>query len=219
MIKHLNDLNAREVWAAAMEDMPTSLRFIAKRGFQERFRVWESRLNPASVDLAKFRHYLDKAKSAGVEISTLARELAQDPDCYRKLYELNQTLFADVPAPEPYTPLPFEQWLNFDMKDPGLLPEAYTIAKHGDKWVGLSTARRLDREPHGLHQLITGVRREYRGNGIAFAMKLRVLEWAQKNGIESIRTENATNNEPMLAVNTKLGFQRKVGQAFFSKTL
>lgn len=219
LIRYLSQLEAREVWAGAYEDMPVSLHFMTKRGFRERMRLWESRLNPASVNLSKFAHYLDKAESAGIEIRTLAQELAEDPDCYRKLHELNQTLLADMPSPEPYTPVPYEEWLNLDMRDPGLLPEAYTIAKHRDKYVGLSTARRLDKEPKGLHQLLTGVRREYRGKGIAFAMKLRVLEWAQKNGIESIRTENATNNEPMLAVNIKLGFQRKVGQVFFSKTL
>ena len=219
LMKHLSELQAREVWAFSKEDMPGSLRFIQKRGFQERLRVWESWLVPASVDLSKFTHYIEKSKQAGFEISTLSQELIDDPNCYRKLYELNQTLFADVPMPEAFTPLPYEQWLKFDMKDPGLVADAYTIAKHGDKYVGLSTARRLDKEPHSLHQLLTGVRREYRGNGIAYAMKLRVLEWARENGIERIKTENATNNAPMLKINTKLGFQNRVGQISYSRLL
>ncbi len=128
-------------------------------------------------------------------------------------------MMADVPMPEPYTPIPYEQWLSFDMKDPGLLPEAYAIAKDGAKYIGLSTVRRLDKEPHGFHQLLTGVRNDYRGKGIAYAMKLKVIEYAQKNGIQRIKTENATTNAPMLAINIKLGFKRQVGWIAFSKTL
>ena len=105
------------------------------------------------------------------------------------------------------------------MKDPGLVPEAYAIAKDRSTYIGLSTIRRLDKEPRGLFQALTGVRREYRGKGIAFAMKLKVIEYAQKNGFERIKTENATTNVPMLGINTRLGFKREVGWIAFSRRL
>ena len=219
LVKFARDLQATEAWGFTKEDMPVSLAFLAKRGFQEKFRTWEARLNPATVDLSKFSRYTDKASQAGVEISSLAQELEHDPECYKKLYELNQALMADVPLPEAYTPIPYEQWLSFDMKDPGLLPEAYAIAKQGDRYVGLSTVRRLDKEPRGLWQALTGVRREYRGKGVAFAMKLKVLQYAQTNSIEKIKTENATTNIAMLAINNKLGFKREVGWIAFSKNM
>ncbi len=223
LMRQLADLQAVEVWGFANEDMPLSLAFLTKRGFEERERSWESRLNPAAVDMSEFSHYLEKASGAGIEVTSLACELEHDPDCYKKLYELNQTLIADESAlragPEPYTPVSHEQWLSFDMKDPGLLPEAYVIAKDRARYVGLSSVRRLDKEPRGLFQALTGVRREYRGKGIAFAMKLKVIEYAQKNGFESIKTENDTTNAPMLAINAKLGFKRQVGWIAFSKQL
>lgn len=219
LIEFLSDLSASEAWTFGKEDMPISLSFLAKRGFRERFRTWESWLNPASVDVSRFSHYSEKASTAGVEISTLARELRDDRECYAKLYTLNQDLMADVPMPEPFTPLPYEQWLAFDMKDPGLIPEAYAIAKHGTQYVGLSTVRHLDKEPRGLYQALTGVKREYRGKGVAFAMKLKVIEYARKNGYEKIKTENATTNAPMFGINMKLGFKRETGWIAFSKTL
>ena len=192
LIGFLSDLNASEAWAFGKEDMEISLSFLAKRGFKERFRTWESWLNPNIVNVSQYSHYSEKASTAGVEISNLARELRDDPECYAKLYKLNMDLMADVPTPEPFTPLPYEQWLAFDMKDPGLIPEAYAIAKHGTQYVGLSTVRHLDKEPRGLYQALTGVRREYRGKGVAFAMKPKVIGYACKNGYEKIKTENAT---------------------------
>jgi len=219
LMKLAMDLRALEVWGAVKEDMPASIAFLAKRGFKERERTWESTLNPATVDLSEFSHYLEKASDAGIEISSLSLELELDPECYRKLYELNQTLMADVPGPSPYTPVSYEQWISFDMKDPGLLPDVYMIAKEGSGYVGLSSVRRLDREPRGLHQVLTGTRREHRGKGIAFALKLKVIEYAQKKGYDRIKTENSTLNAQMLGINTKLGFQRQVGWIGYSKTL
>src|SRR5262249_52376585 len=105
LLLSLKDLKAKELWGFAKEDMPASLAFLAKRGFKENFRTWESRLDPSTVDRSKFSHYADKASQAGVEVSSLAAELDHDPECYSKLYELNQSLMADVPLPEPYTPV------------------------------------------------------------------------------------------------------------------
>ncbi len=219
LMRELASFQAVEAWAAAREDMPLPLTFLTKRGFEERLRSWESSLNPAAVDMSQFSHYSEKASRAGIEITSLAGERELDPDCHKKLYELNQTLMADDPSPEPYTPVSYEQWLSLDMKDLGLLPEAYAIAKDRTGYVGLSSVRRLDKEPRGLFQALTGVRREYRGKGIALAMKLKVIEYARKSGFERIKTENATTNAPMLALNTKLGFKRQIGWIAFSKRL
>ena len=93
------------------------------------------------------------------------------------------------------------------------------IAKDGSKHIGLSTVWRIDREPRGLVQGNTGVRREYRGRGIAVALKLKVIDFARRNGYEKMKTWNASNNAPMLAVNTKLGFKREVGWITLEKDL
>ncbi len=78
---------------------------------------------------------------------------------------------------------------------------------------------RNESTPRILSQDDTGVIREYRGRGIATALKLKISEYALKNGYSTIKTRNDSTNAPMLAVNTKLGFQRKVGWIMMEKTL
>ena len=53
---------------------------------------------------------------------------------------------------------------------------------------------------------MTGTLREFRGRGLARLLKLHQLEWAARDGIASVMTENDETNAAMLAVNTRLGY-------------
>jgi GNAT superfamily N-acetyltransferase len=193
--------------------------FYQRRGFAEKMKAWESRLNVPTMDLEKFRDYSEKVFQQGITITNLAAERQKDEDSLKKLHELVQLVSADMPSTAPFTPISYEQWEAFELKNPSLLPEGYMIAKDGSKYVGLSTVWRLDQEPRGLVQGNTGVRREYRGRGIAVALKLKVIDFARRNGYEKMKTWNASNNAPMLAVNAKLGFKRGVGWITLEKDL
>ncbi|OLB45864.1 MAG: hypothetical protein AUG17_03860 [Crenarchaeota archaeon 13_1_20CM_2_53_14] len=206
-------------WMGIREDMSRPVTFARRRGFGEKMRGWESTINPSHVDTTKFETYSEKASSAGVEFSTLERELREDQECYPKLYELVQTAFRDVPIADTPTDTPYEQWITFEMKNPNLVPEGYIIAKHHDRYIGTSVVWRLKKEPRSLYQGLTGVLREFRGKGIAMALKLRVLDFARTNGFDNIRTFNASTNEGMLAINAKLGFKRDSAWITFEKNL
>jgi RimJ/RimL family protein N-acetyltransferase len=201
------------------EDMPKALAFAKNLGFTEKKRAWESRLNPSDVDVASFQKYADKTSEEGIKISTLSEEQARGPDSLRKLYELSQELMADLPLPVPYTPVSYEQWESMELKNPSLIPDCYFIASDGPRYVGLSAALRSDKEPRTLYQILTGVRREYRHRGLAMALKLRVIDFAIRNQYDKIKTWNDTDNAPILAVNTKLGFKREVGWITMEKNL
>ncbi len=215
----LGKLNAVAAWAGSKEDLPRLTEFYQKRGFGEKLKAWESRLDLRTMDPSRFRDYSEKVLRQGITITNLAAERDQDQNALRKLHELVQLISADMPSPSPFTPISFEQWKAFELKNPSLLPEGYMIAKDGSKYVGLSTVWRIDQEPRGLVQGNTGVSREYRGRGIAVALKLKVIDFARRNGYEKMKTWNASNNAPMLAVNTKLGFKREVGWITLEKDL
>ena len=214
-----DERGAITAWMGIRENMTSSISFAQKRGFSEKMRGWESTIDPGQADSSDFQRYSIKASQAGIEFSTLEQELREDPECYTKLYELVQTAFRDVPIPDTPTDTPYDQWLAFEMKNPNLIPHAYMIAKDGDRYVGTSVVWRLKKEPRSLYQGLTGVLREYRGKGIAIALKLRVLDFARKNGFDNIRTFNASTNEGMLAINMKLGFRRDLAWITFGKNL
>ncbi len=212
-------LNAMLVWAMSKEDLPRRIEFFQRRGFSEKSRIWESRLDLTTTDPAKFAGYVEKSLNQGITFTTLAKEQPQGQGSLRKIHELVQLIWADMPREAPFTPLSFEQWESFSLKNPQLLPENYFIAKDGPSYVGMSNAFRIDTEPGVLQQDDTGVIREYRGRGIATALKLKVIEYGKRNGYHRVKTWNDSVNAPMLAVNTKLGFKRQVGWIMMEKIL
>ncbi len=219
LASHVEKMSAVKLWTMVKEDMPRSVKFASDRGFMESHRAWESRLNPSKFNLADWEKYSTKVSNQGITISTLADEQHNDPECYNKLYDLEQEASADIPRPDKYTSTTYQQWYDFIIKNPSLIPEGQLIAKDGNNYVGLSTVWRADKEPHGLYQGLTGVRRAYRSRGIAIALKLKVIEFAQRNGYDLIKTWNDTTNAAMLGINIKLGFVRRIGWILFQKSI
>jgi GNAT superfamily N-acetyltransferase len=219
LAKELKDLSAIVVWTMNREDLRRHREFFLRRGFQEKMRDWESRLDLTTVDLSKFQEYFQKVSREGITFTTLAEERRHGRASLSKLHELVQLITADMPREVTFTPLSYENWKTLEFNNPRLILEGYVIAKHSSDFVGLSVVYRNERDPQNLTQGDTGVRREFRGKGIATALKLKVIEFAQKNGYQSIKTWNDSANAAMLAVNVKLGFKRQVGWIRMEKLL
>jgi GNAT superfamily N-acetyltransferase len=212
-------LDAMLVWTMIKEDLSQRMEFFRRRGFSEKSRGWESRLDLTTADPARFAGYIEKVRKEGIVITTLAEEQTHGQVSLRKIHELVQLIAADMPREADFTPLTYEQWEKFSLKNPQLLSQGYFIAKDGPNYVGMSNVYGIDTEPGVLHQDDTGVRREHRGRGIATALKIKVIEFAKKNGYRTIKTWNDSTNAPMLAVNIKLGFKRQVGWIMMEKIL
>ena len=57
----------------------------------------------------------------------------------------------------------------------------------------------------------TGVFKEYRGRKIALALKLLATRYARLLGATFIRTNNDSQNAPILAINKKMGYTPEPG--------
>jgi GNAT superfamily N-acetyltransferase len=219
VLEDVGSLEAKAIHTETAEWLPSSVAFLEHRGFAETSREWESRIDPREVDLGQFRSYLDRVEQEGVVITTLAEEKERDPNWLQKVYDLHITIKRDVPSPYEYTPPPLEMFVKGTLEAPESVPDGYFIAKYGDQYIGESLLGVSLAGPSPLHQRMTGVRPEWRGKGIAVAMKIHTIEYAKQHGFDMLKTWNSTLNGPMLAVNMKLGFKRQPAWVEFEKKL
>ncbi len=110
---------------------------------------------------------------------------------------------ADEPGQLESTPVSFDAW-RVDFIE-GHDPAGVIMAMHDDKVVGLCI--HWD-EAGGLLIASTGVAREWRGLGIATAMKVAGIRYALHRG-KTLRAYNSAENVAVLKINDTLGFVRE----------
>lgn len=200
--------------AEVREQLADATDFAAQTGFAEMLRSWELRLDTRTVDSAPLRRYVDRAEASGIRLTTLAALREVDPDWLPKLHALHFTLNRDVPLPD--APNITVEWFErFALT----CPEAFFIALDGDRYIGESIMHPDDRQPDALNQRMTGVLREYRGRGVAMALKVLTIEYAQTRGYTQISTWVESTNASMLAINERLGFTRHPGLVVYRQDL
>ncbi len=202
---------------SAREDYVEGVRFAQKLGFTERMRDWESRLDPATINLADWERYAQRMAEQDIEIKTVA-ELTSDPNRDRKLYELEWAIDQDVPSPEPPMKAPFDEFQKV-WERTNLVTDGWFVALDNGEYVGMSNFWLSQADPNLLYVGLTGVVRSHRKRGIAMALKLRGIDYAQKKGIGEIRTWNESNNQGMLGINNRLGFVRQPAHIDFVKEI
>lgn len=200
------------------EDRAEALGFLQRRGFGEEGRDWESRLDPKAARLEPFASALERVREAGIELVSLAELAPRDPEHRLKLHALEMAAAADAPQPEPFTPLPFGSWQARVFDDPNLLPEGFLVAVHGERYVGMTQFWASKTPGAGLFNGFTGVLREYRGRGVAGALKAKNMRWAREQGYRLVKTFNSSENRSMLGINEALGFEKQPAWITLVKT-
>src|SRR5205814_2164282 len=71
---------------------------------------------------------------------------------------------------------------------------------------GLRQAFAFEREAGVAMHDMTGVKRSWRGRGIAGALKRAEIAWAKRNGFTRLETANEERNEPIRRLNQRHGY-------------
>jgi GNAT superfamily N-acetyltransferase len=85
-------------------------------------------------------------------------------------------------------------------------PEATFLALVDGEVIGTAGFMPDDDLPHRAENTLTAVRREWRGRGIAAALKRTALAWAAANGVTEAYTWTQIGNADMRRLNLHLGY-------------
>lgn len=195
------------------EDWPESIQYLENRGFRLVNRQQQSELDPAVFDASRFEQTMKAVAASGIVLKTLGQVLDADPGALHKLYDLEIGVTDDVPWYSEMSARPFEQWARSYKDNPDLLADGYIVALDGEEVAGMSQLWGSQATDTLLYTGFTAVKRPYRSRGLATAMKVRALQYAQSlvasdGNPPKIVTSNEESN-PMLQINLRLGFQER----------
>ncbi len=188
------------------QDLEGERRELGGRGYREvrLHRNWELDL-VAGRDrlLAEAERTREGMRRRGVELTTLDR--LDDERTLRQVYELDMATTADIPTTVPAPDLGYAEWAGMYFENPGIRKDRFWIALSGGRVVGMS----LIEFPPGRGvptTEFTGTAPEFRGRGIARALKYETVAQAIALGVRRLRTENDAENAPILRLNTEMGY-------------
>lgn len=188
--------------APVPEDDEESLAFAHGRSFREIKR--ERRM---LLDLTGLEPQPVSAPD-GIEIVTWAER----PELIRGIYSVACEAEPDVPGAQDDVMKSFEDWLAQDMQGSGDRADATFAAIAGNEVVGYAKFSLTAAQPETAHHDMTGVKRAWRGRGIAGALKRAQISWAKDQGYKRLATQNEVRNEPIRRLNHRLGYREAPGR-------
>jgi GNAT superfamily N-acetyltransferase len=193
-----------ELEGAVKQGEDESLRWVERRGFAETARESMLTLELAAIEAPA----VDPPN--GVEIVSWAGR----PELVDGMYEVALEAYPDIPGNEDDAMESFEEWLTHDMTGPGDLPEATFVALAVDEVVGFAKFSLTRAQPTIAWHDVTGVKRAWRGRGIAGALKRAEIAWAKEQGYERLQTMNEERNAPIRKLNERYGYRLAPGRIF-----
>jgi mycothiol synthase len=164
--------------------------FLEHHGFRE-----VGRMQDVEVDLAAADGRVDVP--AGIEIVPLNERHA--PGMHAVALEADP----DIPSATPIRTGDLERWYERHL-GPLAIRDLSFVALAGDEIVGFAILGEC--VPGVGEHWMTGVKRAWRGRGVAVALKQAQIAAARAAGLERLRTQNDLANAPMRRVNEKLGY-------------
>ena len=193
----------RVLEAPVLDNDAESLAFGEARGFVEERRELGVVLRLSEIDPPPVE------PPDGVQIVTWA----QRPELARGMYEVTCEALPDIPAPRT-TPSSLSRTGS---RTRCRARATVRTRRFRGRW---RQGRRLREvlftaaQPTTAHHDLSGVKRAWRGEGVARALKAAQINWALANGYRELHTRNEQRNEPIRRLNAQFGYRPSIGRVY-----
>jgi mycothiol synthase len=197
---HARSAGKPELHISASEGRPEAIAFLRGHGFEESDRAKTVRLDLAGLAAAAIDP-LD-----GVHLTSLEAR----PDLVAGVHAVALETFADIPGGgEPMAAGALDEFRARDVDRPSIPPGGFAVAVETatDRVIGYASLLFLPGSTTVACHDMTAVVRDWRGRGLARALKRATIAWAVEHGLEALETGNDEANAPMRAVNASLGYR------------
>jgi GNAT superfamily N-acetyltransferase len=124
----------------------------------------------------------------------------------REVYDVDMATTPDVPTTDVVDVMPYDEWLDTIWRRPAVTLDG-SFGALVDARLAAFTVLATNLDLRRAFTEYTATLREYRGRGLAEAVKRASLAWAAAQGVTAVWTTNDETNAAMLALNAKLGYE------------
>ncbi len=186
-----------------------ALEWAQKRGYKEIGRRIESYVDVRAFDGRPFADVVERVEDSGLRLRTIDEILAgRDAESterfWHEMWEAEAPMWDDVPWADPRPHWPYERFHKLVVESGKLVPDATIVALDGEVIAAFTTTGKAGTDRG--YTWMTGTGRDYRGRGLATALKVKMLAAAKAAGLRAMLTTNDEPNKAMRGINAKLGY-------------
>jgi RimJ/RimL family protein N-acetyltransferase len=214
--KLVEELGAKFLYCQVFDHMTNSISFAQNKGFVVDRHIFDSKLTITKDTLGLDTSKLKEAEEKGFIFNTM-EDIKNDNSARVKLHELYLRTSLDIPGWTEKPPT-FDEFCNSVFNHSGYIPKGQFIIKKDNEWVGMSTLI-YTKETNSLYTTMTGIDSKYRGNGLAYILKMLTIQYAIDSNISYMLTHNDSKNHAMLKINKNVGYQPQPGYYRMIRTI
>lgn len=212
----LAPLQPRVLRASVREDRKGAMIWAYKQGFREVSKRYSMTLNVAAFDCSSYDALIAAIEAQGIRLCAVA-DIKADPKWVEKLYRLFCELDAQVPIDDTVSMMSRRTFRAQVIEAPYFLAEGSYVACDGNEYIGLSL---FFKAREGVLDIdLTGTEYAYRRQGIATALKVKGIAYAQQHDYHTINTTNDAVNTGIITINKRMGFLQQPAIVQFARDL
>jgi mycothiol synthase len=199
-----------------------SLAWAQKHDYREIGRRIDSYVDVSTFDRGPLADLVDRVEASGIHLATVTellagRDSAAIEQFWHDLWEAEAPMWEDVPWATPTPHWPYEKFKKVAVDSGKMVNDATIVAIDGGRIAAFTTTGKQGTDRG--YTWMTGTGRDYRGRGLATALKVKMLASAKAAGLRAMLTTNDEPNKAMRGINAKLGYVMLPATVELEKTL